>query len=58
MLEHDFQWLAKLMREISEERRSFGSGLVITGSQEHALCIREDIRALGIRVVASLSEAE
>src|SRR5829696_2924305 len=48
MLEHDVQRLAALMREISEERRSLGSGLLIIGRQEHALCIREDIRALGV----------
>ena len=58
MLEHDVQRLAALMREISEERRSLGSGLSIAGGEEHALGIREDIRALGVRVIARLSEAE
>ena len=48
MLEHDVQRLAALMREISEERRSLGSGLLIAGGEGHALCIREDIRALGV----------
>ena len=58
MLEHDVEWLTALVSEVSEEGRSLSGGLLIAGGQEHALCFREDIRALGVREVASLSEAE